>query len=96
MKETADLPSDTAHRSTAPVISRLRCRMHAPKQAELERLFHKLPRLDDHSRAEIEQFADRLVDTMLHPLLESLLDASKSGTPTGLLEALRHLFKIDD
>jgi glutamyl-tRNA reductase len=96
MKETADLASDTAHRATAPIISRLRCRMHAPKQAELERLFHKLPQLDDHSRAEIEQFADRLVDTILHPLLESLCDASTSGAPTGLLESLRRLFMIED
>ncbi len=45
--------AEAADRATAPVISRLRRGMHVPKQAELERLFHKLPQLDDHSRAEI-------------------------------------------
>jgi glutamyl-tRNA reductase len=95
-EETVRFASDAAHRATAPVISRLRRGMHAPKQAELERLFHKLPQLDDHSRAEIEQFADRLVNKMLHPLLESLRDASRNGTHTGLVKSLRRLFKIDD
>lgn len=88
--------TDAADRATAPVISRLRHGMHAPKQAELDRLFHKLPQLDDHSRAEIEHFANRLVDKMLHPLQESLRDASKNGTPTGLLESLRRLFMLED
>ncbi len=93
---TARLAPDAADCATAPVISRLRRGIHAPKQAELDRLFHKLPQLDDHSRAEIEYFADRLVDKMLHPLLESLRDASKNGTPTGLLESLRRLFMLED
>ena len=96
MEETALFASDAVYRATAPVISRLRRGTHAPKQAELERLFHKLPQLDDHSRAEIEHLADRLVDKMLHPLLESLREASKNGTPTGLLESLRRLFMLED
>ena len=96
LEETAQFASAAAHRATAPVISRFRHGMHAPKQAELERLFHKLPQLDEASRAEIEQFADRLVNKMLHPPLESLRDASENGTHMGLLEALRRLFKIED
>ncbi len=96
LEETDLFASAAAHRATTLVINRLRRRLHAPKQAELERLFHKLPQLDNSSRTEIEQFADRLVNKMLHPLLESLSNASKNGTPTGLLESLRRLFMIED
>jgi len=86
-----------AHRRVAgPVISELRRNMEEPKQAELDRLFHKLPELDDRARAEIAQFADRLVNKLLHPPLESLRDAAQEGPPHGLLDALRRLFRLED
>jgi len=71
-EETSRFFVDANHRVAAPVISSLRRGLLKPKQAELERLFAKLPDLDQHSRKEIEQFADRLVNKMLHPPLESL------------------------
>lgn len=94
--ETAQFMAEAAHRAAAPVITRLRSGMDVPKQAELTRLFQKLPELDDASRAEIEKFADRLVNKMLHPPLESLRDASQNGSHTGLVDAVRRLFKIED
>lgn len=94
--ETARFVAEALHRATAPVISGFRRGMHQPKQAELERLFHKLPELDDRSRAEIAQFADRLVNKMLHPPLESIRHASQNGTHHGLLEAVKRLFKLED
>jgi glutamyl-tRNA reductase len=78
------------------VITSLRAGLHRPKEAELERLFKKLPELDDRTREEIRQFADRLVNKLLHPPLESLRDASQNGTHHGLMDALRRLFKIED
>lgn len=96
MDETAQFMADEAHRAAAPVITQLRSGMNVPKQAELSRLFQKLPELDDASRAEIEKFADRLVNKMLHPPLESLRDASQNGSHTGLVDAVRRLFKIED
>lgn len=95
-QETERFLSETSHRATAPVISGFRRGMHEPKQAELERLFHKLPQLDENSREEIEQFANRLVNKMLHPPLESLRHASQNGTHHGLLDALKRLFKLED
>ena len=95
-EETRRFMVDASHRATAPVISGLRRGMHEPKQAELERLFRKLPQIDENSRAEIEQFADRLVNKMLHPPLESLRHASRNGTHHGLLDALKRLFKLED
>lgn len=96
MQETQRFASELHRRETAPVITGLRAGLEKPKTAELERLFNKLPDLDDQSRQEIERFADRLVNKMLHPPLESLRDASQNGTPHGLLEAIRRLFHLED
>jgi glutamyl-tRNA reductase len=96
IEETERFIAESHVRSTAPVITGLRAGLHRPKEAELERLFHKLPELDDRSREEIRQFADRLVNKLLHPPLESLRDASQNGTHHGLLDALRRLFKLED
>lgn len=87
---------DARHRLSAPVIARLRSGLDGPKKSELDRLFNKLPDLDDHSREEIEQFADRLVNKMLHPPMESLRDESKNGSPHSLLHALQRLFQLKD
>jgi glutamyl-tRNA reductase len=96
LEETGRFTAEAHLRATAPVITGLREGLHRPKEAELERLFHKLPELDDRSRDEIRQFADRLVNKLLHPPLESLRTASQNGTHHGLLEALKRLFKIED
>lgn len=96
LDETAAFMADAHRRAAAPVITGLRRGMEEPKQAELERLFHKLPELDERARAEITQFADRLVNKLLHPPLESLRDAAQEGPPHGLLDALRRLFRLED
>jgi glutamyl-tRNA reductase len=97
IRQETDAFMAAAHRRVAgPVITGLRRNMEEPKQAELERLFNKLPELDERSRAEITQFADRLVNKLLHPPLESLRDASQEGPPHGLLDALRRLFRLED
>jgi glutamyl-tRNA reductase len=96
VEETERFVAESHVRSTAPVITGLRAGLHRPKEAELERLFNKLPELDDRSREEIRQFADRLVNKLLHPPLESLRDASQNGTHHGLMDALRRLFKLED
>jgi glutamyl-tRNA reductase len=94
--ETDAFMANAHRRAAAPVITGLRRGMEEPKQAELERLFNKLPDLDARARAEIEQFADRLVNKLLHPPLESLKDASQDGPPHGLLDALKRLFRLED
>ncbi|MEN0111618.1 MAG: glutamyl-tRNA reductase [Planctomycetota bacterium] len=87
---------DARHRVSAPVIARLRAGLEQPKAAELDRLFNKLPDLDPAARREIERFADRLVNKMLHPPMESLRDESREGSPHGLLQALSRLFQLKD
>jgi len=88
--------ADARHRMSAPVIAQLRQGLEEPKQAELQRLFNKMPDLDDRAREEIQRFADRLVNKMLHPPMESLRDQSKQGSPHGLLDALSRLFQLKE
>jgi glutamyl-tRNA reductase len=94
--ETNAFMAAVHRRIAGPVISGLRRNMEELKQAELERTFNKLPDLDDRARAEIAQLADRLVNKLLHPPLESLKDASHEGPPHGLLDALRRLFRLEE
>jgi glutamyl-tRNA reductase len=96
LAETEAFMADARRRAAAPVITGLRRGMEEPKAAELERLFNKLPELDDRARAEITRFADRLVNKLLHPPLESLRDAFQEGPPHGLLDALKRLFRLED
>jgi len=94
-EEMSRFLADSNYRMTVPVIADFRRGLEEPKQEELDRLFAKLPELDPRSRDEIERFADRLVNKLLHPPLASLRDASQEGTHHGLLEALRRLFGLE-
>jgi glutamyl-tRNA reductase len=95
-EETRRFVGEIRHRATGPVIARFRAGLERQQAAELERLYQRLPELDQRSRQEIEQFADRLVNKMLHPPLESLRDESQNGSPHGLLEALQRLFQLKE
>ena len=95
-QETERFLADTHHRATAPIITGLRRELLQPKEAELERLFNKLPNLDDQSREEIRHFADRLVNKMLHPPMQSLREATANNTHHTLLDALRRLFQLKE
>ena len=95
-KETERFLADMHHRAAAPVITGMRRAMDAHKQAELQRLKNKLPELTTEEFAEVAQFADRLVNKMLHTPLASLRSESQHGPPHGLVDALRRLFRIED
>jgi glutamyl-tRNA reductase len=88
--------TDLHHRATGPIIQRLRQGWQIPKEKELDRLFHKLPELDDRARDEIRQSFDRLVGKLLHPPLSSLREESRSGSPHRLLGALARLFQLQE
>jgi glutamyl-tRNA reductase len=95
-EEVQAFVAEARHRASGPVIARFREGLETVQAAELERLYERLPELDERSRQEIHQFADRLVAKMLHPPLESLRDESHNGTHHGLLEALQRLFQLKD
>lgn len=95
-EETRAFVALARHRATGPVIARFREGLETVQAAELDRLYGRLPDLDQRSRQEIQQFADRLLAKMLHPPLESLRDESRNGSPHGLLDALQRLFQLKD
>jgi glutamyl-tRNA reductase len=95
-EETQRFMGDLHHRSTAPVIERLRAGWSETGEAELDRLFRRLPALDEAARAEIRQAFDRYAAKLLHPPLASLRSESHAGPPHGLLDALTRLFDLKD
>jgi glutamyl-tRNA reductase len=78
-----------------PVIARYRRAMMTIQTAELNRLYCRLPQLDNHSRQAIHQFADSLVATMLGPPVESLQAETNGDASRELVYALERLFRLD-
>ena len=95
-EETGLFMQELYHRATGPIIRQLRQGWQAVRDTELQRLFQKLPDLDERQRQEISQSFERYVNKLLHPPLESLRDESRAGSPHGLLEALKRLFHLKD
>lgn len=95
-QETERLAAELRHRAAAPVIQRLHAGWQEPKEDELQRLFHKLPELDDRARQQVRQSFDRLLNKLLHRPMESLRDESRHGIPHALLDALARLFQLRD
>jgi glutamyl-tRNA reductase len=91
-EEAGRFLAEVCHRAVAPAIRRLQQGWSVPKEAEIDRLFGKLPQLNDRARDEIRQSFDRLVNKLLHPPLESLRTESRSGVPVALLDAVDTLF----
>ena len=88
--------ANTHQQCDDPVIARFRAALMSIQTKELDRLYHRLPKLDERSRQEIGQFADCLVATILRPPLESLREESHNNSAHGLLDALQRLFQLAD
>jgi glutamyl-tRNA reductase len=95
-EETRRFMGDLHHRSSAPLIEQLRAGWTETGEGELDRLFRRLPDLDEAARAEIRQSFQRYAAKLLHSPLTSLRNESHSGPPHGLLDALRRLFDLKD
>ncbi len=94
-QETESFMKDLSHRATGPIVKRLREQWRDVVDSETDRLFKKLPHLE-RDRSEIEKSIERMVNKLLHPPLEVLRDESREGSPHGLLDALKRLFRIGD
>ncbi len=95
-QETEKFIAELHHRAVGPIVRRLRQDWEGAKDAELRRLFHKLPALDEGARSEICTSFERLVNKLLHPPLESLRVESRHGFPHALLDSLTKLFQLKD
>jgi glutamyl-tRNA reductase len=95
-EETDRFMGDLHHRALAPVIEQLKAGWSETGESELDRLFRRLPQLGETERSEIRQAFERYAAKLLHPPLVSLRTESRSGSPHGLLEALKRLFDLRD
>ena len=93
-EEAAKFMAEYYHRASGEVVSRLMQDWHAVSKDELDRLFHKLPDLNEKDREQIERTVERIVNKLLHPPLEALKVEAREGTPHGLINALKRLFRI--
>lgn len=95
-EETSRFMHDVYHKATGPVVKRLREHWEDISRQELELLFRKLPDLEDQERLAIEKAISRIVNKLLHPPLETLRDEARTGTPHGMIDAIKRLFQLRD
>jgi glutamyl-tRNA reductase len=78
-------------------IARFRAALITIQTAELERLYDRLPKLNDESREAIRQFSDRLVANVLDPPVKSLRIGNETddSPPEVLVDALQRLFQLN-
>ncbi|MCH8828842.1 MAG: glutamyl-tRNA reductase [Planctomycetes bacterium] len=94
--ETESFMHDVHHRATGSVIKMLVEKWHAIRRREMDALDGKLGHLDPSDRELIERTIERIINKLLHPPLTTLRDEAKQGTPHGLLDALKQLFRLKE
>jgi len=95
-EETDRFLHDIYHKATGPIISQLREEWRQVREDEERQLFAKLAHLNEGDRQAIQRTIERIVNKLLHPPLEALRDEARKGTPHGLMDALRRLFRLGD
>ncbi len=95
-EETDRFMQEVYHRATGPIIKQLREQWHEVREEEVARLFNRLQHLEDRDRRLIEKSIEQIVNRLLHPPLEALRDEAREGTPHGLLDALKRLFRVGE
>ncbi|MBR4751784.1 MAG: glutamyl-tRNA reductase [Thermoguttaceae bacterium] len=94
IEEEADqFISKANSRKSIDAICQLRNSWSKTKDAEVERLLHKIS-CDQHTEEEIRYAFDRLVNKLLHSPTVSLRAAAENEAGPKLLEAMRRLFKL--
>ncbi len=97
-EETKKFLAEMIHRGSGPTIKLLREQADKIKQDELQRLFGRLQArgVDPELEQELSIFADRVVNKLLHPPLQSLRENADTTHHASLLDALRRLFQLRD
>lgn len=96
LDETDRFMAEFYNRASSAIVTRLREDWHSISQQELEALYRKLPHLNADDRDAVARTVGRIVNKLLHPPLEALRDEARSGTPHGLVDALKRLFGLQE
>lgn len=92
--ETDRFLVDRTARSAAPVITALRERAEAIRDAEQERLAARLAALDPEARATVEVLLDGVLNKLLHDPTVRLKDAAGTTRGEVLADAVQDLFAL--
>lgn len=88
--------ADTSRRGTGSAIDLYRDAIEKVRAAELQRLHNRLPALDERSKLEVHQLADRLVAIMVEPPLDSLSRRIRRCFTEFTTNRLQRLFRLND
>ena len=94
-EEIANFTAEFHRRASGDVVSQLMQDWHQISRDELDRLFVKQTHWLTKDREAIERTVERIVNKLLHPPLEILRNESREGTPHGLINALKRLFRLE-
>jgi glutamyl-tRNA reductase len=81
--------------AVAPTVAALRERADAVVESEMTRLGHRLPDLDDATRAEVRRSVTRVVDKLLHTPTVRVKEKHAQDQPEDYARVLRELFDLD-
>jgi len=87
--------TDTRSAVTSSVIARFRTALESVQDAELKRLYARLPTLSEQSRVEIRRFSNRIVANVLDAPLKSLDQDPDPCSSQPLVDALERLFRLN-
>lgn len=94
--EQAAFWNDYHGRTVAPTIRRLRERAEEVRQAELSRVYNRLPPESEHERLLFDQFSHRFMNKMLHQLTLNLKAKAADEDGALLAAVARDLFGLED
>ncbi|MCA8915239.1 MAG: hypothetical protein KDB90_07495, partial [Planctomycetes bacterium] len=70
--------------AAAPLIAELRRKAEEAKEAELRRLFSRLPDLPPEARDELTAYSNRLLNKLLHPQIHGIKEQAAHGNGDSL------------
>ncbi len=95
-EEFATFWADYQSRAVVPTIKQLRAQAEQLRQAELTRIYNRLPADCEDQRSLIEQFSHRLMNKMLHHVTRNLKARATEGDGALVAAVVRDLFELED
>jgi glutamyl-tRNA reductase len=95
-REVEDVLKWFDEQQVVPAVIRLRRKAETIRNQEIEKLFARLGPLSDSEREAIEAMASSIINKLLHTPIVRLKQESQARGGGRYLQALRHLFSLDE
>lgn len=93
--EVAQFLARRTEKTVAPTVAALRARAASLVAAEMDRLDHRVPDLDEATRAEVALAVHRIVEKLLHTPTKRVKEFAVEGNGPDYAAALRELFDLE-